>query len=138
MVDTQIVRDWEVCEAISDLSGNSYDFVGRDFPIGDVKADIVHYRRENYLVEAGFVYSRDDENAMERLESVRQVLMDNAFTPRLFTENADSARPDYEPELSGEYFLDNDASEEVIINDLEDLIPSDKSFSDLSKIQCKK
>lgn len=41
MVDWETIRDWEVSEAISDLSGNSYDLVGRDFPVGKGEVDFL-------------------------------------------------------------------------------------------------
>lgn len=40
------MRDWEICEAVSDLPDNSYDIVGRDFPLGSVEADFLQYKRE--------------------------------------------------------------------------------------------
>lgn len=132
------VRDWEVSEAISDLPDNSYDFVGRDFPVGDTEAHFLQYRRQSYLVEAGFFYSGNRSEAMEDLESAREVLMDSAFTPRIFLEDAEAARTGYGIELEGEYFFDQDTSEELVVNDLEDLMPDETNFSDLSEIRCKK
>lgn len=138
MVDWEEVRDWEVCEAISDLSRNSYDMVGRDFPLGGLEADFLQYRRENFLVEAGFFYSGNRAEKMQQAETAGETLRDSEFTYRVFLENADNARPDYNPELNGNYFFDSQASQEVVRTDLEDLMPSGTDFSDLSKIRCEK
>lgn len=134
----QEVRDWEVVEAISDLSRNSYDLVGRDFPVGGVEADFLQYRRENFLVEAGFFYSGDRAEKMERAESAGETLRNSEYTYRVFVENADDARPDYRPELDGNYFFDDKASQTEIINDIESIMASDVSFTDLSEIRCEK
>lgn len=138
MVDWQEVRDWEVCEAVSDLSGNSYDLVGRDFPIGGVEADFLQYRRENFLVEAGFFYSGNRAEKKRKADSAAEILRGSNFTYRVFLENADSARPDYKPELDGNYFFDSEASQDKVRNDLEDLMPSETRFSDLSRIRSEK
>jgi hypothetical protein len=138
MVDWQMVRDWEVCEAVSDLPDNSYDMVGRDFPLGGVEADFLQYRRENFLVEAGFFYSGNRAEKMLSAETAGGTLRGSEFTYRVFVENADDARPDYEPRLNGNYFFDSEASQGVVRNDLEDLMPSEKDFSDLSRIRCEK
>lgn len=71
-------------------------------------------------------------------ETAGEILRDSEFTYRIFVESADNARPDYEPRLNGNYFFDSEASQAVVRNDLEDLMPSEKSFSDLSRIRCEK
>ncbi len=138
MVDWKKVRDWEVCEAVSDLSRNSYDMVGRDFPISDVEADFLQYRRENFLVEAGFFYSGNRDEKMQQAEAIGETLRGNGFTYRVFVENADDARPDYDLKLDGNYFFDSRAQKNAIADDLEDLMPSRTGFDHLSKIRCEK
>ena len=138
MVEWQRIRDWEVCEAISDLSGNSYDLVGRDFPLGMVEADILQYKSDNFEVEAGFFYSGNRSKKKQRAESAAAVLRDHDVNYRIFLESAENARPSYKPSLNGNYFFDSQASQDVVRDDLEELMPADTGFSELTKIGCEK
>jgi len=132
------VRDWEVNEAIFDMVYDSYDVVGRGFPIGGFEADFFRYRAENSLVEAGFLYGQDysKEDAMEQLSGVREYLTDSPFCPTLFRQNAEISRPGYSVNLEGTYIIDPSSNEDVVVEELDKLLPEDIFVSDLSTITC--
>ena len=140
MADRFEVRDWEVNEAIMDMTHDSYDLVGRGFPVGGFEADFLRYRKENYLVEAGFFYDaeRGKGEAMEQLSGVREVLSSSPYTARLFRENAETFRPGYISELEGDYLVDYRSDKDEVLADMAVLLPSNIAIEDLSSIRCKK
>jgi len=134
MSDWEEVRDWEVTEAVRDLPENSYDLVGRDFPVNEVEVPFLQYRRQNYMVEAGFFYSGDREDVMDDIDVVREALRSSSFMPRIFLEDVDAARPEYRADVEGNYLISGDIEAEEIKVDLEELMPSDLDFSGLENI----
>jgi len=147
MSDWEKIRDWEVAEAISSLEKDSYDFVGRDIWLSNsenegYKADFLRYRRENYMVEAVWIYSEERgvsrDEVMDVLRRTGDLLESESFRPRMSLSTPDSAKPGYQPSVEGNYFFDYDADQETIVRDLEDITAQSFSSDSLSEIECKR
>jgi len=133
------VRDWEVAEAVSSLEEDSYDLVGRDIPIKGVEDRNIHFLRyesNDNFVEARFYYSdfaQSRNNAYFDLSAARDALNREGFRYRLSLSSSETARPGYEPQISGSYSLDLSADVEELDAELSGLL--DWSLEDLDEIR---
>lgn len=143
MSDWERVRDWDLSEAISDLPDNSYDLVARDVWMKNgLKADLLKYRSKGDIVEARIYYSDDMGVTYEEMRDVLKGLGDlfvsESFRPRISSTTPESIRMDYNPDLEGDYYLDEDADYAMVKANLDSIMPEVRDLEHHKPIERKK
>lgn len=123
-------RDWQVYSCVKDFHKDSYDFVGRDMKLENgVSAPFLRYRGQNNLVDVVFFSSDSYEDVMEEVNSVRDLLEDEAFEYRLSVTVTSNAIPGENVRMGGDCYIDSSSDFNEVAANLDSIFASD--FSDL-------